>query len=377
MAKEGLEVKFQNASIDPESIHLNAKQLDVLTQQVFSIQNILNQYSNQNLSQLKQIAKNYLQKIQSLSNQYNSVLQHYNHCQDIIRKIQSGSEEKGLAKQYQKSRTALTQNYNFKTLLTEAFQESDLFTMAVQKALNKQTVIYYVHSSKTAKVTEIYEIKELKDILSIQQSPSHITTRIRATKKTLDTFGLLIPKTQYKVDSSKLDSIYQQIIRRYNKYRYKYKSLVLWEMGGRQKWHGMWLSQKGDLAQAYATFVLKDTNGIKLKGNVPPAIPETGIESFMKIVQQVDAAFGGLQGDIEWTENGKKFSAAIKSSGASPQALQTTIELAKELLQTKMDQTKFLHKFKNKWKRQGRNTIMKMTKEQAASLINSMGKDWD
>ena len=131
----------------------------------------------------------------------------------------------------------------------------------------------------------------------------------------------------------------------------------------RPKWHGMWLYQRGDLAEAYASFVLArhDTPFI---GNVNNP-PETDIEVFMQAVEKVDAAFGGLQGDIEYYDkDGNLISAAIKSLKASPQSAIETIKLAEQFLQSSMDENKFLQQY---------NTIESFTVNEVKDLFKNIG----
>lgn len=361
-----LEITKIQSQINKEDFKLQSKVLDSLSQQIYNIQDILRQYTVEQLSYPKKIAYGYLQTLNNLYQKYIRFVNAYDHCQQMIKKINSGQE--GLAQQYRESRKILD-DQQFKNLIFQAYQQTDLFSIAVQSLMSKSAEIYFVHQSRTGKVVQVYKINKLEDILKYQKSNSRIQARISPTKKSLEELGGRIPKEQYSVgaeDAKKLDIIYQTIISRYNKYRYNRRSLILWDMQTNPKWHGMWLSQKGDLAESYAYFVLK---GKKIFGNTPPAVPETGIEGFMKIVQQVDASFGGLQGDIQWVDsNGIKHSAAIKSNKATPQAIRETIILAKQLIQTQLDQTSFLRKYKDKWKRNGRNTIQEFYGETASQI---------
>lgn len=362
----GIEVTKIQTHIDKKDFKLQSKVLDSLSQQIYNIQDILKQYTIEQLSYPKKIAYGYLQVLNNLYQKYTRFINAYNHCQQMIKKINYGQQ--GLAQQYRESRKILD-DQQLKNLIFQAYQQTDLFSVAVQSLMSKSAEIYFVHQSKTAKVVQVYKINKLEDILKYQKSNSRIQARISPTKKSLEELKGRIPKEQYSVGAEgakKLDTVYQTIISRYNKYRYKGRSLVLWDMQTNPKWHGMWLSQKGDLAQSYAYFVLK---GKQLSGNTPPTVPETGIENFMKIVQQVDASFGGLQGDIQWIDlDGIKHSAAIKSNKATPQAIRETIILAKQLIQTSLDQTSFLKKYKDKWKRKGRNTIQEFYGETASQI---------
>ncbi len=366
MSIVNIETTKTQAHIDKKDLKLQSKVLDSLSQQIYNIKDILKQYTVEQLSYPKKIAYGYLHTLNKLYQDYIKFINAYNHCQQLIEKINSGQE--GLAQQYRESRKILDDK-QLKNLIFQAYQQTDLFSIAIQSLMSKSAEIYFVHQSRTGKVVQVYKINKLEDILKYQKSNSRIQARISPAKKSLDDLKGRIPKEEYAVGAEgakKLDIIYQTIISRYNKYRYKRRSLILWDMQTVPKWHGMWLSQKGDLAQSYAYFVLK---GKQLSGNIPPTTPETGIENFMKVVQQVDAAFGGLQGDIQWIDsNGTKHSAAIKSNRATPQAIKETIILAKEFIQTDMDQTSFLKKYKDKWKRNGRNTIQEFYGETAKQI---------
>lgn len=263
--------------------------------------------------------------------------------------------------------------------LTNLIKETDLFTIALQSFLGKQTQIIYIYQSAGGKIIEAYRINNIQDIIKIQKGHAgQLQAKLKATKTMLQNSKNIqyINKERYSIgldQAKKLDTVWSQVIRRYNKYKYKDNAhLVLWNMMSRPKWHGMWLYQRGDLAQAYANFVLK-RDGTPFVGNVNNP-PETDIETFMTAVQDVDSAFGGLQGDIEYYDkDGKLISAAIKSLSASPQSAIQTLKLAQQLLQAEMDEKKFLQQYAKKWERQGRNTIQNFTVQEVKYLFKNIG----
>ena len=261
--------------------------------------------------------------------------------------------------------------------LKDMIVETDLFTMALQKMLGKQTELIYIYQSKGGKIIEAYRINNIEDIIKIQKGHANqLQGRLTATKKQLSSPDIeYISKEKYSIgvdQATKLDMIWHEVIRRYNKYKYKDNAhLVLWDMMSKPKWHGMWLYQRGDLAEAYAEFVLKRKDS-PFSGNVNNP-PETDIEIFMKAVENVDATFGGLQGDIEYYDkNGNLISAAVKSLNATPQSSIQTLKLAKELLESNFDEVKFLQEYAQKIKKDGRNTIQKFTVNEVRSVMQGM-----
>lgn len=373
-----------NSKIILENIQTNDVQIDkntITTMQntiTKSTVNVLQSVVYEELSPIKKSAYNYIFKINNIVSKMQILVNLYNTRKRIKNQLKN-QENSSLAQLYAQNTEQINQIHLTKIELEEVIKETDLFTMALQSFLGKQTEIVYIYQSKGGKVIQAYKINNIEDIIKIQKGHGgQLEAKLTATKRNLNTNNNIqyIGKEKYSIglkQAEKLDSVWQAIIQRYNKYKYKGNAhLVLWDMMSRPKWHGMWLYQRGDLAEAYASFVLArhDTPFI---GNVNKP-PETDIEIFMQAVEKVDAAFGGLQGDIEYYDkDGNLISAAIKSLKASPQSAIETIKLAEQFLQSSMDENKFLQQYASKWERQGRNTIESFTVNEVKDLFKNIG----
>ena len=138
--------------------------------------------------------------------------------------------------------------------------------------------------------------------------------------------------------------------------------------GNRPKWHGLWRSEKGTLAESYANVILNR----KFDSFVGDANTsrETDIEFFAHLIEQAVGTFGGLEGDVEY----ENMSAAIKSGSASPQGLLETVKLAQAILNLpkNIDENKFLQIMEKYYKRQQRPLIQKFTNKEYRQLIKQL-----
>ena len=347
-------------------IDLNKTQLNYLTQTIFNIQPYIQEYIRRELNPLQAIANKYILSMQEALKKIQYTMQLYEERKKYLNFLQQGNQ---IAINYAEN-TNKIKDSDILEIQKEIIILTDLFTLQIQRALGKNLSLVYVYQSKQANVVEVYEVKKIQDILKIRAtSKGGLEAKLKATKKELNEIAEKIPREIFSIGQKQaklLDITYKEIIRRYNTYRNtkKYKSLILWNMKTRPKWHGMFLSQKGDLAEAYMNFVVKENLG-QFSGNVNNP-PETDIETFMKIVEGVDAVFGGIQGDISWEQ--EKMQIAVKTLSASPQGILQTIQMAKDLLTGQIDINNF-NDYKKKWERQGRNKILEMTEKQVKRTL--------
>ena len=354
------------------NIDLNKTQLKYLTQMAFNIQPYIQKYVREELNPLQMAANKYILSMQEVLKKIQYTIQLYEERKKYLQFLQQGNE---IATNYAESTNKLNDN-DIINIQKEMIILTDLFTVQIQRALGKNMSLIYVYQSKQANVVEVYEVKKIEDILKIRATHSGgLETRLNATKKKLNETAEKIPKELFAIGEQQanlLDITYKEIIRRYNTYRntQKQKSLVLWNMKSRPKWHGMFLYQRGDLTQAYVNFAVgKDMSSFQGNINNPP---ETDIEQFMQVVEGVDAVFGGIQGDISLEK--EKMEIAVKTLSAEPQGIIQTIQMAKDLLTGQIDINNF-NDYKKKWERQGRNTILKMTENQLKeTLKEQIGK---
>ena len=359
-----MEVKLANIEIN--DINLDKNGITAMMEQVFSVEDEIKTMVKENLSPVKQSAYKYISKLQQLLQKVYRLNKLYENRQRLTNLILKGSEQ---AWNYAKNTNQIN-NIDIRNILKQATILTDEFTIEIQSFLNKEMELIYIYQNAAGDAVQAYKINNIADIISLQRDKDIINVRLTASKQHLNEIGSLIKNEEYSIgeeQAKKLDKVFHEVISRYNKYRYNRKSLILWNMKSRPKWHGMFLTNRGDLAQAYANFVLAKTGNI-FQGNVNNP-PEKDIEIFMQAVESVDAAFGGLQGDIEYIKNGMYKSAAIKSLKASPQSITETIILAKSILTTQMDEKQFLEKYKKKWERSGRNKIERFSQTRMKQIL--------
>lgn len=360
-----MEIKFQNLIID--GITIDKTQLAKIEQKIFNIQTDLKQNVVNKRRKLYTVAKQYIINMQKALDDFKQLIQIYNKRLKIIDQIKNNDSI--AAENYIKTKISKPSSNDVLTLQRELIKITDDFTKKIFKELGKELQLIYVYQSKQANVMQVYKIKDIEILLKDgvkKDSSGGITSRLTATKQVLKSNASAIEEVAKKdyeggiQQAKELDNMYKEIIYRYNTYRYDYKekgkvSLVLWNMqsAAPSKWHGMFLFQKGDLAQAYTNLAMNRKVYFKLKGNTNDP-PEIDIENFMKLVEQVDATFGGVQADIENEET--KLALAVKTLSASPQGILGTLKLAQDLLTENITIENF-EEYKKKWKRQGRNTI--------------------
>lgn len=360
-------VKLNNITID--GIDFNKTQLLRISEEIFNIQPIVESALEQETNPLKKEASLYILKLQQTLQKIQQTVELYQKKEDILQNfLQLNNNMDAVA--YAENANQLQRN-DILQVQREIIVLTDLFTVHVQNILGKKMELIYVYQSRSANTVQVYKIEKIEDLLHLRvTSKGGIEARLSATKKSLaKTNAELVKKQDYVIGQEQaklLDITYKEIIRRYNKYRYGYMSLVLWNMKTRPKWHGMRLYQRGDLAQAYSSFVFNRQEAFQGNVNNPP---QTDIETFMKLVEDVDATFGGIQGDIFNAENNTEY--AIKSLSASPQQILSTIAMAKDLMTGSININNF-NEYKKKWIQKGRNIIQKMTEAEAKAQIATL-----
>ena len=354
-----MSIYFKNAFIDKNGINFEKTNLNNIVEKVFNIDQIINKNIQEEISPLKRISLQYIDALKQTLKEINTMLIRYQKLQENLKNL--GKEDSLYAQEYAKTKQDINISFNFKNIYQDLIAITDIYTAEVQRTLNKNYQIIYVYQSKAANKIQVYKINDIEDLIKIRKTSSEgIETRLTATKTKLDSLeNALIKKEEYTIgleQSVLLDEVYKEVIRRYN--IKKKPHLVLWNVGtsSEHMWHMMKLYQKGDLAEAYAGFVLNHY-GSPFLGNVNNP-PETDIENFMLEVEKVDATFGGVQGDISNEKNNTEY--AIKTLQAAPQGIMQTIQMAQDIIQGNFDKENF-EKYKEQMKKKGRNTIQTMT----------------
>ena len=219
------------------------------------------------------------------------------------------------------------------------------FSKELNSFLNQKTKLTYVYTNGKGKDPVIFLVDDIGQIMSkdMGSKGAGIKTRInmskakamQAMKGANGAIQRLAEENYMTVEQIKnLKSSYNQVIDRYNRYKYQAKvgenksktvHIIIWrpEMDWKVVIMG---NNMGDIKQAYVNAV------INRKGFISPEI-EKNIDDFMYYVSQVDAAPGMLQGDVsEVLKDGSTIEYAVKGANASFMSLQLAIDLAIEIL---------------------------------------------
>lgn len=330
-----VKITFDQANIDPQSFNVTNKTLQQIEKHLFeSSLPVLIREKNQNLTQIQIEAKRYLTflnqgfvQLQKVFKEQGFLKQHYFNV--LQARVHSATEFAKLEEQYYRSLIYLKEYMINIALWTE------VFSTVCQRELGYETSVLYVPDQNQP---VIYKLKSLQDL--IQQG--HLTrTRLQKTESQMEQ---LVKQSNGQIErinvqkklgiqqAMYLDTAYSKIIERYETYRYTSKkgkgtiSLILWNLKAgtpSDKWMGMKLTNKGDLAQTYANIVFQRKSifsGVQS--------PQKDINVFMWRVTQVDSVSGLLQGDF--IIGNQSFS--VKSGNASVQGIVTAMNLAKDLL---------------------------------------------
>lgn len=327
-------ITLESININPDSFNIPTSTLESMEKHLFnsSIQDLI-KTTNENLSDIQIIAKNYLIILTNgfLKLQQLFLKQHFD--KSVYQKVIAARKGAGLEfarmeMDYKESLNALA-SY----MRTIAIQTEKL-SIAFQLELGLQSEILYIPDAENP---VIYKIKNIEDLLHTGLDSSWL----RQSSDTMKQMANDINKQVSLVNNSKmlglqqasyLQTAYSKIIERYNKYKYNSKSgngvisIIMWNMKSSvpsNAWLAMRVLNKGDLAQTYANIVFQRKSifsGIQS--------PEYDINAFMWRVTEVDSVSGLLQGDFII---GNK-SYAVKSGDASTQGFTKAIQTAELIL---------------------------------------------
>lgn len=161
-----------------------------------------------------------------------------------------------------------------------------------------------------------------------------------------------------------LQASYQKIKNRYDTYKVRGGSYVLWLNPNKHpRWHGALVSSFGSINEAYASaFIRKDFN--------PSEVPEDDIEILMNGVLSVTNLAGALEGDISL--DGIEY--AVKSKGATTLSLHQLLELADEIVNKDFSQAG-LQNFLLEVKQEQRNQAAPINKAIEVNLTSTVEQD--
>lgn len=329
------EIILNQANVDPQSFNITNKTLLQVEKHLFeSSLPILVREKNENLTKIQIEAKQYLTflnegflQLQKVFKEEGFLKEHYYNV------LQARARSAPILAKYE------IDYYNSLNLLKEYMKNialwTEVFSASCQRQLGYETSVLYIPDQADP---VIYKLKSLQDL--IQQG--HLTqTRLQKTEGQMEQ---LIKNSNTEIEriniqkklgiqqAMYLETAYSKIVERYETYRYTSKtgkgtiSLVLWNLKAgtpSDKWMGMKLLNKGDLAETYATIVFERKSifsGVQS--------PQKDINTFMWKLTQVDSVSGLLQGDFIVGNQ----SYSVKSGNASVQGIVAAINLAKDIL---------------------------------------------
>lgn len=221
--------------------------------------------------------------------------------------------------------------------------EPELFPITKEEIFNNK-ILNYEETSKTARLSARFKVS------SNQLKNAGINAINRDDLKINDNLNV-----------SNLNATYKTVLERFD----KYKRLVLWFFPN--GWKHSKVSARGDIAEAYSMFFLKQS-----EYNFQSSNKEENIDYFMVLgVQEVDNVSGLLQGDV----SSGQYEFAIKSADASYMSIQQMIPLAEEIVNNKSYSLKDLQAYKDKLakkKAKLRNPIKEGIGEAVSDYINEI-----
>ena len=345
------------ADISLDQVRLDKNSIDIPNQRIEQIEKYLFEqaapvYADkkiEELSGLQKTAKIYIELLQKGLFQLQQIfkLQQFKQQRyyDVLAaKKGSALNLEKIQEEYKASAYALSQYMESIALATEVFSNQ------CQSALGYETSILYIPDANNP---IIYQTKKLEDLIA----SGHLT-RARISKSSSDMKNMArnMNSSVQQINAAKtlgmqqaewLETTYSEVVQRYDNNRYTSHSgkgkisIIMWNMLSTtpsNKWLAMIMSNKGDLAQAYANVVV--TRSHIFSGVTSP---EKDIDAFMWKVTQVDSVSGLLQGDILYGNQ----SFSVKSGQASTQGIVLAMQLAKEILE-QTDESSILNLLKRK-----------------------------
>lgn len=357
------------------------KDLDNIIQEINNIEkkeidNIL----NQDIFSLKKDAAIFLQtiiEVQDKIKKLESMMWNQKKMRDIIRK-ELGVSGRWISEyeteQYKINREEIT-NMLKSQEVEKLYQAAFDFHKKIIQALGKeiQTIIILQDKEGTPYVFKVTEDELFNNNFLSYEGASkteRLTARFKNTVDQMRNAGIkAINRDDLNIDDKmnikNLNETYKTSLYRYD----TYKRLILWYFPN-GIWNKIKVSARGDLAEAYAMFFLKQA-----KWNFQSSNKEENIHYFMILgVSEVDNVSGLLQGDISTNQ----YEYAIKSADASYMSVQQMIPLAKKILEQNnysiIDLQKYRDYLANK-KSKIRNPIALNIENVADTEINNTMKD--
>lgn len=349
----------------------------------------VNELVELSMDQIRQAAKNYLLILET----ENKKIENLKVALDIQKKyVQEQNKNFNSKAELKSSKAYIEQREKIKQEQKDAAVRDGIFniykaSLAFQDLLNgvigQEMVITYLASNKSKVGVFNIPLKEAfkQGLLNIDITSKtyEISMRFKGSISKLEKLAIDVDNVISKMEAgiSKeqvgiLDATYKEVARRFRNYKGvnkkgKQVGIVLWHPTN--KWYKMTPSSMGDINEAYVAYYLQAKNYPSLTGSM-----EQNIDTFMKLVAEVDSAAGLMLGDISNELTGIEY--AVKSTGASTLSLKQIEELANEIVKSKITKQDLKQlKITDAQKGSLRNFIEPVLKEEIRDTLNTFIKD--
>ena len=301
---------------------------------------------NEKYTRMMELTSNFQNELKHLIKSWHSFK---SNCQ------KNGQEYKNTTEydEYLRSRAKIRRE-NFSTQIQDQILETYKLAMQFQDYLNAalgQLVTTAYVWSGAAKIPETYVIHDMSDFLKADVDRyGNVVVRYRNNARLLRQHAQKIenlikqdnPHFKYEL----LKSTYQEIANRFSTYKLSggRGSYILWLYPYEgQKWNGVLVSSFGSINEAYSTMLLHEHFD-------PTNVPQDNIEQFMSYVLGVTNLSGTLQGD---TTVGQA-EIAVKSKGATTLSIEQLFQMAKDIVNLKLNNFNAIQQYLNKKKKENK-----------------------
>lgn len=328
-------------------IEINNQTLQKMTEQVLNpLDQALSVVIHQTSSPCIQAAKRFLISIRSAYEELaaaNLIAKHQHKLKKAIQEPQNNNVAM-LADEYARNKQILQEMYLRSQVVDMNIKMQD-FSKELNSFLNQKTKLTYVYTNGKGKDPVVFLVDDIAQIMKkgIGSRGAGIKTRINMSKsqarqaiKGANSAIQRLAEEKYMTTEQikNLKSSYNQVIDRFNRYKYQAKTgenkskivhIIIWQP--QIDWKVVIMGNNmGDIKEAYVNAI------INRKGFLSAKL-EKNIDDFMQYVSQVDATPGMLQGDVtETLDDGSTIEYAVKGANASFMSLQLAINLAIEIL---------------------------------------------
>ena len=327
-------------------ITINDQSLKEMTEEILSpLDEALAQTITESATPCVAAAKDFLTSIRISYEELvaaNKIAKHQNELKKAIEN--PDNDVIHLSDEYNRNKQILKEMF-IRTQIVDINIKMENFSKELNNFLNQKSILTYVYTNRKGNDPIVFLVDDIGQIMKkgMGSRGTGIKTRINMTvkqaKQALKNGNSAIQQLSEEnymttLQIKNLKSSYNEVINRYNKYKYQVKNgkekmktihVIIWRPQLDYKVVIMG-NNAGDIKQAYVNALINRTGFISEE-------LEKNIDDFMKYISMVGATPGMLQGDVSQVlSNGNTIEYAVKSADASFMSLQLAIDLAIEIL---------------------------------------------